>query len=95
MKNVEVKFLFEVTKCVCENEDLLYPTVSFFLNLYSVRSYIQVAKLHRRDILKPGSFSGAQWRRETVRRRQIYVGYNYQNSRIQKHVKTQNEFSVS
>ena len=82
MKNVEVKFLFEVTKCVSENEDFLYSTVSFFLNLYSIRSYIQVGKLHRRDILKPDSFSGTHWRRETLRRRQIYVGYNYQNSRI-------------
>ena len=94
MKNIEVKFLFEVTKCVGENEDLLYSRVSFF-NLYSIRSYIQVGKLHRTDILKPGSFSGTQWRRETLRRRQICVGYNYQKSRIKKHVKTQNECSVS
>jgi len=67
----------------------------FFFNLYSIRSYIQVGKLHRRDVLKPDSFSGNQWRRETLRRRQIYVGYNYQSSRIKKHVKTQDEFSVS
>jgi hypothetical protein len=44
--------------------------------------------------LRAGSFSGTHWRREALRRLQIRVGYNYQNSRIKKHIKTQEEFSV-
>jgi len=45
--------------------------------------------------VRADSFSGAHSRRETLRRRQIYVGYNYQHSWIKKHVKTQDEFSLS
>ena len=57
MKNIAVKFLFEVTVCIWEHEDILYSAVSiFFLNLDSVRSYIQDGKLHRRDIRKGRQF---------------------------------------
>jgi hypothetical protein len=41
--------------------------------------------------LRAGSFSGTQWRRETLRRRQIYVRYSYQKRKIKKDVKIQDE----
>lgn len=71
---------------------LFYSFIFLFQTLFE--AIFRLENYFTETSLRAGSFSGTQWRRETLRRRQIYVGYSYQNSRIKKHVKTQDEFSV-